>query len=75
MNTVVIILRIFQLILFIIWFYSIYQIARNNKVASIRTKWIYNNDSKWYKYSYDEMFDPSKNNLYGLLWPNEKHYK
>ena len=35
--------------------YSCIQICRTNKVYTIRTKWVLSMDSKWDKYSFDEM--------------------
>jgi hypothetical protein len=55
-------------------FYCLYQLVRNRAVYRIRIKWINNNDERWEKYTYDEMFDPNPSNLFGLKFPNEKHY-
>ena len=52
-----------------------YQILRTQKVYKIRRKWIYSDDSRYYKYSFDEMFKPNYNNLFGLKYPNEKDFK
>lgn len=71
MKTAVIIV----IICFIGMLYTAYQFARNNKVYSIRQKWIADDDRRWYKYDYDDMYIPGKHNWYGLLWPNDKHFK
>lgn len=54
--------------------YILYQMLRNNEVYSIRIDWIITNDKRFDKYSYDEMFNPSKKNYYGLRYPRDKHF-
>jgi len=61
------------LLLFLI--YAVYQLIHNSAVYKIRIKWI--NENRWsiyYKYTYDEMFDPNKSNWYGLKFPKESDY-
>jgi hypothetical protein len=59
--------------LFLILYYY-YQERRNNEVYKIRNKWVHKDDERWEKYSYDEMYDPSPLNWYGLKWPKEKDF-
>lgn len=56
-------------------FYCFYQLMRNNKVYSIRSKWLEKGDSRYNKYTYSKMMDPNRSNLYGLEWPKESNYK
>jgi hypothetical protein len=58
----------------LIFIYLFYQIARNHKVYSIRIKWINDDDKRYPKYSYDEMYLPSFKNYLGLKYPNEKDF-
>ena len=59
----------------LVLFYCLYQILRNNKVYNIRTKWTSQRSELWYKYTYDEMYIPSRKNWYGFKYPNEKDFK
>lgn len=54
--------------------YSFYQLARNEAVYKIRVKWIWSNDERYPKYTYDEMLDPNKNNWYGLKYPKDESF-
>ena len=54
--------------------YGVYQILRNEAIYQIRTKWNIEDDRRWYKYSYDYMHSPSKQNWYGLKWPRESNF-
>lgn len=51
-----------------------YQLARNSAVFNIRLLWIDNDDPRWYKYSYDYMFNPKLDNWLGLKYPRDKDY-
>lgn len=55
--------------------YTFYQLARNNEVYNIRCKWADEDDRRRRDYTYDEMFDLSPKNLYGLKWPKESDFK
>ena len=61
--------------LFLMTVKELYQILRIEKVYRIRRKWIYSDDSRYDKYSYDEMLKPNSSNLFGLKYPNEKDFK
>lgn len=54
--------------------YCTYQLIRNAMVYKIRVKWIYSNDKRYYKYSYDYMFEPHKRNWYGLKLPFDSSF-
>lgn len=62
-------------ILLLALFYVIYQLIRNNAVFKIRRKWRDRGDCRWYKYSYEDMYDPKKENYFGLQYPKEKYFK
>lgn len=51
-----------------------YQLARNKKVYRIRIDWIKDNDSRFYKYTYDDMFEPSLNNWFGIKFPSKSDF-
>lgn len=53
----------------------IYQLLRNNAVFFIRSKWTNKRDTRWYTYTYDEMFEPCKKNWYGFKYPRDKDFK
>ena len=61
--------------LFLMILRAFYQISKIEKVRRIRRKWIYSNDSRYDKYSYDEMLEANSSNLFGLKYPNEKDFK
>jgi predicted PurR-regulated permease PerM len=74
-NTLTLNLLLTALYFFIlILIYLFYQLARNNKVYNIRIKWIYNDDKRYGKYTYNEMFKASHRNYLGLKYPNEKDF-
>lgn len=54
--------------------YFFYQIARNITILNIRLHWLYTNDFRRNKYTYYSMWIPSKHNLYGIKFPNEKDF-
>lgn len=54
--------------------YCFYQLVRNHAVYRIRKKWILSDDERWYKYSYEFMFDRSKHNWHGIKFPRESDY-
>ena len=54
---------------------AFYQISKIEKVYRIRRKWLYSDDSRYYKYSCDEMINANSSNLFGLKYPNEKDFK
>ena len=56
----------------LVW--SIYQLVRNEAVFKIRKKWINNLDDRWYQYSNEQMYKPSRKNIFGLIFPNEKQF-
>ena len=65
-----------MLVFFIIYsIYCIYQTLRNRKIYTIRVKWIYSDDKRHFKYTYDKMLKPSFNNCLGFKYPNEKDFK
>ena len=55
--------------------YCFYMILRNEKVYSIRIKWIDNDDKRRFKYTYIQMAWPNEDNWFGLRWPKDNHYK
>ena len=55
--------------------YCLYQLIRNNTIYSIRTNWIETDDSRYSKYSYDYMMNPSIHNWFGLKFPLDKSFK
>ena len=55
--------------------YSCIQIFRTNKVYTIRTKWVLSMDSKWDKYSFDEMLKIDRSTWFGLKVPKEEDFK
>lgn len=55
--------------------YLIYQLLRNQKVGKIRLNWLDKKDPRLSKYTYEEMFLPSKKNRYGLQMPEDKDFK
>ena len=61
--------------LFLMILRAFYQISKIEKVHRIRRKWIYSDDSRYAKYSFDEMLKPNSINLFGLKYPNEKDFK
>ena len=61
--------------LFLMILRAFYQISKIEKARRIRRKWIYSNDSRYDKYSYDEMLESNSSNLFGLKYPNEKDFK
>ena len=61
-------------VMFLFLLYSLYQLERNNEVFKIRKNWIYTDDDRWDKYSYDYMVEPNKHNWYGLRYPKDNHY-
>lgn len=65
----------FITLLIFIMSYCLIQIVRNNEIHEIRKEWIYQDDKRWYKYTYQEMFTPSKSNWYGLRYPKDEHYE
>ena len=67
---------ILLIIIFAITFliYMSFQFVRINKVAEIRTKWIYSGDFRYWKYTFGDMCDPSIRNWFGLKIPKECHY-
>lgn len=73
MPKTIILLLIILLVLSII--YGFYQLARNEEIYNIRRKWGNDNDVRWYRYSYQKMQNPNKNNWFGLRYPKEKHFK
>ena len=54
--------------------YALYQLIRNEFIYRIRVEWIKTDDKRWYKYSYDFMFEPSSHNWFGLKFPTEKDF-
>lgn len=54
--------------------YFLYQLVRNAAVYRIRRRWIMRDDERWYRYSYEFMFDPSKQNLHGIKYPRESQF-
>ena len=54
--------------------YCGYQYMRNNEIHKIRQKWIFNNDPRYLKYTYSDMFNPSSANGYGLKFPKDADY-
>ena len=63
-----------MILLILIALYFIYQLKRNDAVFEIRSNWLARNDKRHGQYTYDEMFDPSKCNLYGLKYPRDYHF-
>lgn len=55
--------------------YCAYQLIRNQVVYEIRKKWIINDDKRIYKYTYDYMFVPRKENYFGLQYPREINFQ
>jgi len=55
--------------------YSVYQLFRNDAVLSINLHWIATDDDRFDKYTYDEMFKPSKSNWFGIRYPKDSHFK
>ena len=78
MKEILITLIIVLLILLFYAFYQFirnqYQFIRNQKVFEIRARWIDDKDDRWFKYSYDFMYNPKGHNWYGLRYPKDKHY-
>lgn len=66
---------IVMIVLGILLLYYFYQWARNDRVYRIRIKWLNNDDARYPQYSYDEMYNPSKKNWFGLKFPKDKHFK
>ena len=75
MINLIVIMVVFFIIYSIYSIYCIYQILRNRKIYKIRVKWIYSDDKRQYKYTYEKMFKPSFNNYFGFKYPNEKDFK
>lgn len=69
------IIPIILILLLVVAAYCIYQLIRNELVYNIRLRWIDKSDNRWYKYSYNQMFDPSPGNWFGLNWPHDSLYK
>jgi len=56
--------------------YCFYQLIRNEAVYRISMKWCNDYDfERIYRHSYDDMFNPKKENWYGLKFPRDKHFK
>jgi hypothetical protein len=61
--------------LFLMIVKALYQISKSEKVYKIRRKWLYSDDIRYDRYSYDEMLEANSSNLFGLKYPNEKDFK
>ena len=61
--------------LFLMIVRGFYQISKFEKLYRIRRKWLYSDDSRYYKYSYDKLIESNSSNLFGLKYPNEKDFK
>ena len=75
MTIILIILVILIIICIIGVLYCLYQLERNRQIYKIVTKWVNQDDERYYNYSYNYMADPSKHNWYGLKYPKDKHYE
>lgn len=75
METISLILYILLGVCFISLIYTVYQFSRNNAVYSIRIKWLDDGDRRFFKYTYNEMFNPSKDNMFGLKLPKDVDFK
>ena len=71
MKTIAVILLFPSVLVFA---YGVYQLIRNEFVYRIRAEWFKRDDKRWYKYSYDFMFEPSSHNWFGLKFPTEKDF-
>lgn len=72
---IIIILGVFLLICFGMVGYLTYQLRRNDAVYKIRKNWIKTDDSRLVTYSYDYMFDPNRDNWFGLKFPKDNHFR
>lgn len=55
--------------------YNKFQIKRNHEVYKIKMKWLHENDSRYEKYKYDDMYKPGFKNIFGLKFPKEHDFK
>ena len=57
-------------------FYQLFQIKRNKKVFSIRQQWITDKDfTRLNRHTYDDMYEPTLRNMYGLKMPRDRHFR
>lgn len=66
---------IIALALIVFCLYIVLQMHRNNMICDIRIRWIRSGDSRFDKYSYNEMLFPSLSNNFGLKIPKDSDYK
>jgi len=64
-----------SILIFLIFAYSGYQLKRNFEIGKIKQMWIEKEDKRFKIHTYDEMFEPAKENWYGLKYPKDKHFK
>lgn len=67
-------MKTITIILVLVIIYGFYQLARNQKVYRIRINWIKDKDFRFYKYTYNDMFEPSLKNWLGFKFPSESDY-
>ena len=60
---------------FMMIIYCLYQLVRNEKVYKILSAWRDANDIRCSTYNYNYMFNPKKNNWFGLRWPQDNQYE
>ena len=75
LSIILVIIHLLAVACFIGSSYCFYQIARTEKVYKIRINWIDTKDSRYPKYTYNEMFIPSPSNWFGLKYPNDSQFK
>ena len=55
--------------------YASIQLKRIDAIGSIRMHWIWTDDDRLGKYSFDSMLLPNKHNLLGIRYPKDEHFK
>ena len=56
-------------------FYIYFQLKRNDETYKLVGKWIDEDDERYYMYSYEYIFKPSKHNWFGLKIPKDSDFK
>ena len=55
--------------------YLIYQRHRCDAIMGIFYLWIIKQDPRYFDYTFEEMYNPTLKNWFGLKWPREKDFK
>jgi len=75
MTATIIILTSILSMLYLVLIYCLYQLLRNEATYKIVRNWLDSDDKRYYRYSYDFIFDPSRHNRFGFQFPKESNFK